>query len=181
VYHVELRQFPHSFCRFNMSEQELRDTILSSWARGDWVPAGDRRWSPHQATLTVIEAPQLVGSELALGRGWRNAQRRGRDVTAQLLASVSEDASAEASRDTSAPAPKAVEHALLSASAQTGGGDAHDERKALVDALALELLQLLGEEPVPLARAWLLARERNPSLAPSESLALAEAALRERR
>jgi hypothetical protein len=180
VYHVELRQFPHSFCRFNMSEQELRDTILSSWARGDWVPAGDRRWSPHQAKLTVIEAPQLAGSELALGRGWRNAQRRGRDVTAQLLASVSADASAEVSRNVSAPSPPAVEHAAAPAGAQTMGGEA-DERKALVDALALELLGLLGEEPLPLARAWLLARERNPSLAPSESLALAEAALRERR
>lgn len=177
VYHVELRKFPHSFCRFNLSEQELRETILSSWARGDWVQAGDRRWSPQEATLAIIEGPQLAVAELAMGRGWRNARRRGQDVTAQLIA----DASRAAARPPSEPVADPVSGNAAVPTTPGTSAVVRDERKALVDSLALELLRLLGDRPVPLAHAWLLARERHPDRTPSECLALAEAALEERR
>jgi hypothetical protein len=181
VYHVELRQFPHSFCRFNLSEQELQETILLPWARGELVQLGERRWSPQQATLTVLEGPQLAMAELAMGRGWRNARRRGQDMTARLLAHTSHNALTGASPDERSLPRDSARECTAAPAAQTALAGIHDERKALVDALALELLGLLGEQPVPLARAWLLARERNPGLTPSECLALAEAALEEPR
>jgi hypothetical protein len=173
VYHVELRQFPHSFCRFNLSEHELRETILSPWVRGEWVNVGERRWSPQQATLTVVESSPLAVQELAMGRGWRNAQRRGQDVIAELLA--------RAWRDAPKPPPEVAAASTAKPAPPARSVSVDAERKALVDALALELLGLLGDRPVPLARAWLLARERNPRCTPSECLALAEAALQDHR
>jgi hypothetical protein len=86
VFHVELRQFPHNFCRFNLSERELRATVLDAWVRREPVELGERRWDPRQASLIVIEAPRLPLQELSMGRGWRNAERRGSDVTERVLA-----------------------------------------------------------------------------------------------
>ncbi len=86
MYHVELRQFPHNFCRFNLSEQELREVVLDAWAREEWLEFGERKWNPHEASLTVLEGPRLELQELAMGRGWRNAQRRGEDVTERIVA-----------------------------------------------------------------------------------------------
>jgi hypothetical protein len=155
VYHVELRQFPHNFCRFNLSEQELHETILDAWARGEWVEQGERKWSPHQATLTVLDGPEIPIEQLSMGRGWANARRHGADVTERMIA---------AARD-------AVARPASSASALST--DTAD-RKLTVDSLAVELLALLGDDPVPLMRAWRLALERHPDRTPSECLALAE-------
>ncbi len=86
VYHVELRQFPHNLCRFNLTERELRATVLGPWVREPWLELGERKWKPDQAKLTVLEGPRLGLDQLSMGRGWRAAQREGRDVTAQMLA-----------------------------------------------------------------------------------------------
>jgi hypothetical protein len=155
MYHVELRQFPHNFCRFNLTERELRETIIDGWSRGEWIELGERKWSPHQANLTVLEGPRLPVEQLSMGRGWRNAGRQGRDVTEQLLATA---------RDTIGR-PMTSEPSLST--------DTTD-RKLAGDSLALELLALLGDDPVPLVRAWQLALERHPDRTPSECLALAE-------
>jgi hypothetical protein len=164
VYHVELRQFPHNFCRFNLTERELYETILGSWARGDWVELDEREWSPHQASLKVIEGPELPLAQLAMGRGWRNAVRRGKDVTAELLAR------ARAGEQDTATESMASESAAISTSARSDTVG----RKPTDDSLALELLALLGDDPGPLVRAWQLALERHPDRTPSECLALAE-------
>jgi hypothetical protein len=158
VFHVELRQFPHNFCRFNMSEEELRAAVLDAWARKEWLEFGERKWDPNQASLTVLEGPRMSMQELSMGRGWRNAQRGGSDVTERVL---------EAARSAQVPAgggaPVAVE--------RRGAGVAAD---ADVMALAAELVALLGQEPQALMRAWQLALERHPDRTPSECLALAE-------
>ncbi|MGA9285845.1 MAG: hypothetical protein WBV85_10430 [Solirubrobacteraceae bacterium] len=86
MYHLELRQFPHNFCHFNLTEQALRETVLDAWARGESVEVGERLWNPQQANLIVIEGPELPVDQLSMGRGWRNALRQGTDVTAELLA-----------------------------------------------------------------------------------------------
>ncbi|HEY2632358.1 MAG TPA: hypothetical protein VGI26_08270 [Solirubrobacteraceae bacterium] len=167
MYHVELRQFPHNSNRFNLTERELHDTIIEAWARGDWIEFGERKWSPHQATLTVIEGPELPLNDISLGRGWRNATRRGRDVTNELLAA--------AARRQPTPAP--------SGDSQPNG----DRAQATVadalgrsdpEQLARELLALLGDDPTSLLRAWQLALERHPDRTPSQCLALAEDFLR---
>lgn len=158
MYHVELRQFPHSVCRFNLSERDLRDTVLDAWGRGEWVELGERKWNPQQAKLTVLEGPQLDVQQLAMGRGWRNAQRQGRDVTERLLAGDRQTTDRVFTGEVATEA---------------------DERRALVEALALEVMRLLGSEPVPLIRAWIEQRQRHPECTPGECLTLAEAAVRQ--
>jgi hypothetical protein len=160
VFHVEMRQFPHNFCRFNMSEQELRTAVLDAWARREWLEFGERRWDPNQATLTVLEGPRLSTQELSMGRGWRNAQRGGSDVTERLLAS------ARAVPGARSPGAQAQEANLAAAPDRLAEADAAS--------LAAELIALLGEDPFSLVRAWQLALERHPDRSPSECLALAE-------
>jgi hypothetical protein len=168
VYHVELRQFPHNFCRFNLTEPELYDMILRKWARGDWIELGERKWSPHQASLKVIEGPELPLARLAMGRGWRNAVRQGKDVTADLLARARAGAHDKATDE--APESMASGSAAIFTSVRSDAAG----RKPTDDSLALELLALLGEDPGPLLRAWRLALESHPNRTPSECLALAE-------
>jgi hypothetical protein len=151
VFHLELRQFPNNFCRFNLSESELRSQVLDAWVRGDWIELGERKWNPQQAKLTVIEGPELPLDQLTMGRGWRNAQRGGREVTAQILAESTER--------------------------QAKSGGAGSGELEHVDSLALQIVSELGKCQIPLARAWELAGERNPSATASQSLALAEDAI----
>jgi hypothetical protein len=154
MYHVELRQFPHNMCRFNLSERELVDTIVGAWAADEWIEFGERKWNPHQARLTVLEGPQLAVEELAIGRGWRNAQRHSEDVTERVL----EQARAR-------QAATAASEAAASTAAGVAGADE-------------QLRALLGADPGALLASWRLTAARRPELAPSEALALAEATLR---
>lgn len=159
MYHLELRQFPHSLWRFNLTEAQLR-VIAEPWAREQWVELGERKWSPHQAKLTILEGPQLPVQELSMGRGWRNAQRRSEDVTERVLATLEKARRQEPGAVSHAPAPKSSSEPAL-----------------LADSLGLELLSRLDHAPAPLARAWRLAHELFPDRAPSECLALAEQAI----
>ncbi|HEX5308608.1 MAG TPA: hypothetical protein VFW38_05950 [Solirubrobacteraceae bacterium] len=156
VFHVELRQFPHNFCRFNLSEPELHANVLDRWSRGEQFELGERRWDPRQASLTVIEGPRLSMHELAMGRGWRNATRGGEDVTERMLGA-----------DLAALRPA------------TDGKRADGNRAGAPGAsLGAGIVALLGEDPLPLLQAWQLALERHPDRPPSECLALAEDLLR---
>jgi hypothetical protein len=184
VYHVELRQFPHKSNRFNLTGPELRATILDAWARGDWVEFGERKWSPHQATLTVLEGPEIPLAQLSMGRGWRNAERECKDVTEQLIAAVRAASSGLLPAAESAAAVGAGSGLGSDLEARLGLG-AHEDAaitpvRPTPDAsrLADELLALLGDDPAQLLRAWRLALERHPDRAPSECLALAEDLLR---
>ncbi len=171
MYHVELRQFPHNFCRFNLSEQELREVVLDAWAREEWLEFGERKWNPHEASLTVLEGPPLALQELAMGRGWRNAQRRGEDVTERIVAA--RRAALAAERAPAAAGAGSAE-AMASASPAVMGGGLGPAGAGSAQALAAELVALLGEDPASLIRAWQLALERHPDRSPSECLALAE-------
>jgi hypothetical protein len=85
VFHIELRQFPHVARSFNLSEEELRATVLSPWLRGDVIELGERRWAPERARLAIYEGPRLRHDEIGMGRGWSNVTRAGTDVTEKLL------------------------------------------------------------------------------------------------
>jgi len=169
MYHVELRQFPHNFCRFNMSEEQLRADLLDRWLRGEPVEFGERRWDPRQAAIAVLEGPELSLPELAMGRGWRNARRRGRDVTATLLASPpAQPATAPGQLVATAPREPAAAQRPATASGQPPVAAAAAEAAA-------PLLEALGErDAVALLQAWRIALERHPDRSPSECLALAE-------
>jgi hypothetical protein len=152
AHHVELRQFPHNTCRFNLSKEELR-TIAEPWAHGEWVEMGERKWSPHQAKLTVLEGPPLPMEQLTMGRGWRAAQRQSEDVTKRVLEAAG------------GPAPR-------------GGQAASSSGRTAEDALAEELRSLLGDDPTTLLEAWRLLSARDPGRRPSECLAVAERTVR---
>jgi len=166
VYHVEIRQFPHNAWRFNLTEADL-PPILFPWVREHAVDFGERKWSPHTASLTILEAPALAMEQLKMGRGWQAAQRESEDVTERLL---------EWARETDAKATEA------SGASQTGAGGLASAigvgAAPLSDALALgvQIAALLGSEPSRLLEAWRSAA-RSPGLAPSEALAQAEQAL----
>jgi hypothetical protein len=164
THHVELRQFPHNMCRFNLSDGELR-AIVEPWAHGEWVELGERKWSPHQAKLTVLEGPELAMEQLTMGRGWRAAQRQSEDVTKRVLEM------ARAARN--GPALADIPGGPSAASGQ-GPLSAGGTEK---DALARELESLLGVDPTALLAAWRLLAAADPGRRPSECLAAAERAL----
>jgi hypothetical protein len=155
-------------CRFNLSAQELRTVVLEPWAQERWIEFGERKWSPQQATLTVLEGPRIPFGQLTMGRGWRTAERAGREVTDELLSAVSR----ELARRSQAAAP-----ATGSESTGIGGETLGAELPAAADSLGLELLSRIGGERAPLRRVWDLAAEQHPSSPPSATLALAERAV----
>jgi hypothetical protein len=166
VYHLELRQFPHTVCRFNQSEQQVRALVVP-WVNEQWIEEGERKWNSNEATLTVLEGPKLSMPELAMGRGWRNAQRRSEDVTERVLGAVKR-----------AGAPAAGGEGRPAEGVAPGAQDPTADSRLLADSLGLELLAQLDAAPVALSRAWRLAAERLGDASASQSLALAELAVR---
>ena len=156
MFHIELRQFPHNMCHFNMTEQELFETVVDGWAREQWIELGDRKWNPHQSKLIVLEGPPIPVEQLSMGRGWPTAQRQGEDVTERVIARAKQAAQPEVAPRAAAAAP---------------AGSSTDQQ------LQQQLQQLLGDDPAALLQAWRLAAERRPELAPSAALALAERTL----
>lgn len=190
MFHVELRQFPHNACRFNLSEAELR-AIVIPWAEGQAVELGERKWSPHTGKLTVLEGPQLDMQQLAMGKGWRNAQRRSRDVTERVLDTITTALAQRAAGapDGSAPdalapttEPAGARSAVAAAASAHAAGPAVPSAPATAppDALALsmQVAGLLGPDPMALLGAWRAAALAAPELTPSQSLARAEQTLR---
>ncbi len=196
MYHLELRKFPHTACRFNQSEEQLR-AIVVPWARQEWIEEGERNWNVNEAKLTVLEGPELSMPELAMGKGWRNAQRRSEDVTERVLAvareigahgappqvaaRIPDDVSESAVGDATVPTLSARTGSETDSSATAAGGGATNEQQLLADSLGLELLALLDDGAVAPLQVWQLAQERleDRSDQPSagESLALAELAV----
>ena len=175
VYHVEMRQFPHNMCRFNLSAQELRAAVLGPWVGDRLVEFGERKWNPEQAKLTVLEGPPIPVGQLTMGRGWRTAERQGRDVTEELLAVLRQEAQG-ASAGNAATAPAAGSPAVVAAGGPGGLAQGEPARDPAADSLGLELLARIGAEPAPLRVAWKLAAERHPGSPASATLALAERA-----
>jgi hypothetical protein len=165
VFHVELRQFPHNVCRFNLSEREL-GTLVGPWAREQWIDLGGRKWSPHQARLTILDGPRLAVQELSMGRGWRNAQRRSEDVTDRVLAAAKAPLAHDGGSSPSQSEPS------------TGPSQPPTDPPLEADSLGLELLTVLGQAPASLSAVWQLAGSRFPERLPSECLAVAEQAIR---
>jgi hypothetical protein len=165
VYHIELRHFPHSAWRFNLTEQEML-AIAEPWAREQIVDVGERKWSPHLAKLTILDGPHLDIAQLSMGRGWSAAQHDSDDVTEQVLARAREG--------------ERVEQAALSVSGPVGAPGAGASGGGLSGdpiALGVQLATLLGADAIALLDAWREAAAASPALAPSESLALAEQSL----
>jgi hypothetical protein len=172
-FHVELRKFPHTAWAFNLGEAELFETLVLPWSRGQWVEMGERKWNPNEARLTVLEGPHLEVGDLAMGRGWGNAQRRSEDVTKRVIARArASQRAGGAQTDGGGGAPATAAPGDRRAGADGPPAGAPDPQQQQL------LLSLLGTDPAGLLQAWRLAAERRPELSPSESLALAESTLR---
>jgi hypothetical protein len=170
VFHLQLRQFPHNHCQFNLSEQELAP-VVDAWAQDRWVSFGERKWSPHQAKLTIVEGPHIALAALSMGRGWRQVEREGEDVTQRLLERARAGTTGGGSVAEGPPTPARVQGAALGSSGapvERAGAEAGDVRALLGDGAAAEAL----------LQAWHDVTVRSPQLSPSERLALAELRLR---
>jgi hypothetical protein len=171
MFHLQLRQFPHNHCQFNLTDQELR-SVAEIWASGEWLAMGERRWNSHQAKLTIIEAPRIAVQQLSMGRGWRHVERHGEDVTRRVLDAASASfASAAATpvAGTAHPAPVAGPSGTPYAPATGGAPGARESPPSAARSL-------LGDGPraEALLAAWQDTARRFPERSPSECLALAE-------
>lgn len=193
MYHVELRQFPRNLNRFNLSGPQV-GAILVRWAQREQVEVNGQNWDPKQATITVLEGPEIPVHRLSLGRGWPLAERQGEDVTARVLEEARRavaDGSAYRQAQAEAPAPQgdAGEVGAGAPASDSGGvgasetasgagadAPASDAGGGSTDALGagVELAALLGPDAARLLAAWREVSGRTAGLSPSESLALAE-------
>ena len=193
MYHIELREFPRNMNRFNLSGTQI-GAILVPWAQREPVDVNGESWDPKQATIIVIEGPEIPIHRLSMGRGWPLAQRQGEEVTARVLEEARRavaDGSAYRQQGGAAgdPAPAVPPSGRSSApgahpqgsdepagdypSAPRGAdGGASDSGDSL--AAGVELAGLLGADAAGLLTAWRAVAERTSGLSPSESLALAE-------
>ena len=185
MYHLQLRHFPHNAWRFNLSREEVSE-LLAPWAHDKTIELGERRWSPERATLTVLEGPELPLQDLSMGRGWRAAERRSRDVTEELVESLSQELShtpgAPLSAPAAAPAGGGGPEGGSGASERGGGasgpgaslGGAAPARTPDLLAAGVMLASLLGEDALSLLERWRAVSAADPQLAPSEALRRAE-------
>jgi hypothetical protein len=121
-FHVEIsRGLRHHARAFNLDEGRLRNTILEPWIHGMVIELGDREWEPKDCKLRILEGPELADVDLAMGRGWSNAERVSENVTRRLVEAAA------------TPAARAV--AVL--------GETADAEAALV-----RMLERLGAETV---------------------------------
>ena len=84
-FHVEIKSGLQHARAFNLEEGNVRRTIVDPWLDGRVIELGGREWEPKECTLRILEGPELSGPDLALGRGWDNAERRSENVTRQLV------------------------------------------------------------------------------------------------
>lgn len=85
MFHVELKQRPHTTRAFNLTEEELQRTFLRPLRAGQTVSYAEREWEPGKTRLTIYEGRALGPEEIGLGRGWQNVMRTGSEVTERLL------------------------------------------------------------------------------------------------
>lgn len=178
-YHLELRQFPHVARRFNQSEQQVL-ALAKPWVGEEWIEEAERKWNMNEATLTILEGPKLSMADLAMGRGWRNAQRRSDDVTERVLAAFRKGDRGGAGGAGAGGGGGSGADAAGGGLVATGGSGAPggSEFALLADSLGLELLASLDEGPLVPARVWRLAQERLDGRPLAETLALADDAVR---
>jgi hypothetical protein len=95
-FHVEVSTALRHARAFNLSPEELRQTVLEPWLSRRSVELGDRKWNPEESDLKVLEGPELSNPDLNFGQGWANAERSSADVTAGVLGAAQESRSASA-------------------------------------------------------------------------------------
>ncbi len=85
-FHVEIRGALNHARAFNLSEDELRRTVLEPWLTRRTVELGEQEWDPRESSLRILEGPHLGTPDLSFGQGWSNAERSAEDVSKRMLA-----------------------------------------------------------------------------------------------
>ena len=164
VYHVELRQFPHTARVFNLDRAELDTRFVRPWVQGAMIDHDERRWAPERTRLKILKGPTVRLDELGLGRGWGQATKDSEDVTDAVTADAERGARAR-------PEVESLKEQIARAAGQeiTFGavaalaGAAHpgwraSEQLSLAEQAVWEMLHqerltmVVGGEPVPRAQ-----------------------------
>ncbi len=95
AFHIEVATDRQHARSFNLTEEELRRTVLEPWLAGRPIALGDRKWTREESALKILDGPELSNQDLAFSQGWSNAQRSSADVTATILAGATEAHRAE--------------------------------------------------------------------------------------
>ncbi len=90
AFHIEVATGRQHARSFNLTEEELRRTVLEPWLAGRPVILGDRKWTREESELTILDGPELSNQDLAFSQGWSNAERSSANVTATVLADATE-------------------------------------------------------------------------------------------
>jgi hypothetical protein len=86
AFHVEISSgFRQRARAFNLDEAKLRSEILDPWVHGRRIVLGDKDWEPRDCKLVILEGPELADPDLAMGRGWSNAEKSSENVTRRLV------------------------------------------------------------------------------------------------
>lgn len=150
MYHVELREFPHNSHAYNVDAERLRRTLLDPFIRGEIFQFGGREWVPQRTRITILEGEQLPLHMLSMGRGWNNARRKGKDVTAEVFAA----AGGTPATGVNAPAPAGAE----AAGGRVGASAGHEIPDQIRELGELRDAGLLTEEEFAAKKAELLER-----------------------
>ena len=90
AFHIEVATGRQHARSFNLTEEELRRTVLDPWLSGRAVLLGDRKWTRDESELKIFEGPEMTNQDLAFGQGWANALRASEEVTATVLGDATE-------------------------------------------------------------------------------------------
>ena len=94
MFHLELRQFPHTARVFNLDRAELDEKFLRPWVRGQMIDHDDRRWPPERTKMKVLEGPEIAQVDMGMGRGWGNVTKTSQEVTDTVIAEAERGAQA---------------------------------------------------------------------------------------
>jgi hypothetical protein len=89
-FHIEIATGRQHARSFNLTDEELRRTVLDPWLAGRPVLLGDRKWTRDEGDLKILEGPELSIQDLNFSQGWANALRKSEDVTATVLGGAAE-------------------------------------------------------------------------------------------
>jgi hypothetical protein len=191
MFHIELTCARDTVWRYNLTEEALYATVLARWARGEPVKLGEHVWRAEETTITIVDGPELPPGLLTMGRGWLNAKRQGKDVTAETMATFRERQAAaqptargtgngrgregvELLRERRSQAGgSAAATSVRGSEVEGGSAESAEPADVLADAFGLELLKTLAGGPLSLNAVWRLCGEHHPELEPGGSLALA--------
>jgi len=83
-----MRSGVHVVRAFNQTTEAVQSKFLEPLRAGIPFMCEGHEWEPRKTRIKVFEAPELQTQRLGMGRGWPMVEKRGTDVTLQLLESV---------------------------------------------------------------------------------------------